>query len=202
MAEQTPYTQGQLMNMATQAARQEGLDPQVFLSLVAHESGWNPDALSPVGAQGLTQLMPATARGLGVTSVNDPVQNLRGGARYLKQQLDAFGGNMNLALAAYNAGPAAVRKYSGIPPYAETQAYVRNIMGAAPNYKIQGSMGPAPTQSQALPGGTPDTLPTPGGSPGTTVTGMRGQGLIPQLPRISMGDIGGGFADVTKALRG
>src|SRR5215471_19582030 len=144
MAEQTPYTQGQLMNMATQAARQEGLDPQVFLALVAHESGWNPDALSPVGAQGLTQLMPATARGLGVTSVNDPVQNLRGGARYLKQQLDAFGGNYNLALAAYNAGPAAVRKYGGIPPYSETQNYVKGIMGAAPSCKIQGGMSPSP----------------------------------------------------------
>ena len=186
-----PLSQGALMNMARQAASQEGLDPQVFLALVAHESGWNPDALSPVGASGLTQLMPATARGLGVSSINDPVQNLRGGARYLKQQLNAFGGNYNLALAAYNAGPAAVRKYGGIPPYSETQNYVKGIMGAAPSYKIQGGMSPSPqTTAQSLGPSLPPT--SPGGPPG-----MAGQALLPQLPRLNLGD-----GDITRALKG
>src|SRR5215471_3564503 len=88
---EVPLSRAALQNMATQAAQQEGIDPSVFISLITHESGWNPDIVSPVGATGLGQLMPATARGLGVTSVTDPVQNLRGSARYLKQQLQAFG---------------------------------------------------------------------------------------------------------------
>jgi hypothetical protein len=177
------------MSMARTAAIQEGLDPQIFQSLVAHESGWNPDALSPVGASGLTQLMPATAQGLGVTSINDPVQNLRGGARYLKQNLDAFGGNYNLALAAYNAGPAAVRKYGGIPPYAETQKYVQGIMGDAKNYQVQGGAS-VPQSAQTL--GAPP--PDPSGVP----PGMKGQALLPTLPRLP----GGGVGDVVKAMKG
>src|SRR5215471_11292203 len=185
---EVPLSRAALQNMATQAAQQEGIDPSVFISLITHESGWNPDIVSPVGATGLGQLMPATARGLGVTSVTDPVQNLRGSARYLKQQLQAFGGNYNLALAAYNAGPAAVRKYGGIPPYTETQNYVKNVMGDAGNYKTQGSMGVNPTQPtpSIQPGGEPLTS-TPGSSPG-----MSGQALLGNFPRVdlSMGDIG------------
>lgn len=109
-----------------QAAR-HGIPEALFLALIRQESAWNPDALSPVGAIGLAQLMPGTAKELGVDP-HDPVQNIRGGARYLRQQYDRFG-TWRLALAAYNAGPGAVRKHGGVPPYRETQNYVRKILG-------------------------------------------------------------------------
>ena len=114
-------------SLAQKIAVEEGVDPDLFLRLVEAESSFNPNASSPAGAIGLTQLMPGTASDLGVDPT-DPVQNLRGGARYLKQQLDRFG-DPTLALAAYNAGPGNVRKYGGIPPFPETQAYVDRIMG-------------------------------------------------------------------------
>jgi len=114
-------------SLAAQIATEEGVDPDLFLRLVQQESGFKDTARSPVGAIGLAQLMPGTAKDLGVDP-NDPVQNLRGGARYLRQQLDTFG-DVNLALAAYNAGPGAVRKYGGIPPFKETQNYVFKITG-------------------------------------------------------------------------
>jgi hypothetical protein len=114
---------------ARNAARRVGVDPNLFVELVRQESHGNPNALSPKGAMGYTQLMPATARGLGVDPSN-PAQNLLGGAKYLKQQLDAFGGDPRKALAAYNAGPGNVQKYGGVPPFAETQAYVRAILGS------------------------------------------------------------------------
>jgi soluble lytic murein transglycosylase-like protein len=93
------------------------------------ESGGNPMATSPVGAMGLMQLMPATARELGVTDPYDPRQNLEGGVKYLRRMLDTFGGDMTKAVAAYNAGPANVSQYGGVPPFAETQAYVNRILG-------------------------------------------------------------------------
>jgi soluble lytic murein transglycosylase-like protein len=99
----------------------------LFLRLVQQESGWNVAAVSTKGAMGLAQLMPGTARLLGVDP-RDPAQNLEGGARYLKAQYNKFG-NWPHALAAYNAGPGAVEKYNGIPPYAETRNYVRVIWG-------------------------------------------------------------------------
>lgn len=97
------------------------------------ESRWNPAAVSPAGARGLAQLMPGTARMLGVNP-GDPLANLEGGARYLRQQIDAFGGDIEKALAAYNAGPGRVRAAGGIPAIEETQGYVKAIMGrlAAP----------------------------------------------------------------------
>jgi soluble lytic murein transglycosylase-like protein len=119
-----------LAPLADQIAEENGLDSGLFRALVQAESSWNPAAVSPKGAMGLTQLMPATARGLGVGDPLDPIQNLQGGAKYLKSLLDQFG-SPELALAAYNAGPGAVRRFGGIPPFAETQAYVRRIMGAA-----------------------------------------------------------------------
>lgn len=97
------------------------------MNLVTRESGWNPGAVSHKGAIGLAQLMPDTARLLRVDP-NDPIQNLDGGARYLAQQYRAFG-DWRLALAAYNAGPGAVQKHGGVPPYAETAAYVTAILG-------------------------------------------------------------------------
>jgi soluble lytic murein transglycosylase-like protein len=108
-------------------ARRHGVPVALFTALVWQESGFRATAKSRAGARGLTQLMPATARALGVRSIYDPAQNLSGGARYLKTQLGRFG-TKRLALAAYNAGPGAVRKYKGIPPYAETRGYVTSIL--------------------------------------------------------------------------
>lgn len=110
------------------AATRHGVDVGLLTALVEQESSFNPQAVSPVGAQGLTQLMPATARSLGVTNPMDPVQNLNGGAKYLAQMMREFNGDTRLALAAYNAGPGAVRRHGGIPPYRETQNYVSRIM--------------------------------------------------------------------------
>ena len=109
-------------------AQQEGVPVDLFLRMIGQESSWHPGAVSPKGASGLAQLMPGTARELGVDPT-DPIQNMTGGARYLRQQLDTFG-SPELALAAYNAGPGAVRKYGGIPPFQETQDYVRKILGS------------------------------------------------------------------------
>jgi len=114
---------------AIEAAERNGIDPDLFLKLVRQESGFNPNAVSHAGAQGLTQLMPGTAEYLGVSDPFDPIANLDGGARYLKEQLDKFG-EPALALAAYNAGPGRVTQYGGIPPFEETQNYVRAILGA------------------------------------------------------------------------
>ena len=113
---------------AREAARRHGIPEDLFLRLVQQESGWNPNARSHKGARGLAQLMPATAARLGVNP-DDPLQNLDGGARYLRMMYNTFG-NWRLALAAYNAGPGAVQKYGGIPPYRETTAYVRIIAGS------------------------------------------------------------------------
>jgi soluble lytic murein transglycosylase-like protein len=119
----------------TAAAKRHGLDPALLAGLVRQESNFNPTAGSPAGARGLTQLMPATAASLGVTDVTHPAQALEGGAKYLKQQLDAFGGNVTKALAAYNAGPGAVQRYGGVPPYAETQSYVQKVQAFAAAYR-------------------------------------------------------------------
>lgn len=114
---------------ARRVAREIGVPEDLFLKLVRQESGFNPKAVSRSGAIGLAQLMPGTAQGLGVDPF-DPLQNLTGGARYLKTQFDKFG-RWDLALAAYNAGPGAVAKYGGVPPYKETQDYVKKIMGGS-----------------------------------------------------------------------
>ncbi|OSP55625.1 lytic transglycosylase [Pseudoruegeria sp. SK021] len=118
---------GKYLPVAKAAARRHKIPESLFVRLVQQESGWNPTAVSPKGAMGLAQLMPDTARMLGVDP-SDPEQNLLGGARYLRQQYDKFG-SWQLALAAYNAGPGAVQKHNGVPPYRETQNYVRAILG-------------------------------------------------------------------------
>jgi hypothetical protein len=122
------YNTEQLKEIARQKARDFGVNEDIFLKLVQKESGWNPQAKSSAGAMGLVQLMPGTAQGLGVSNPYDPVQSLTGGARYLGQQLKRFG-SYDKALAAYNAGPGNVERYGGIPPFKETQNYVRTILG-------------------------------------------------------------------------
>jgi cell wall-associated NlpC family hydrolase len=136
-------------SLILQAARDQGVDPALLKGLVQAESGFNPDSVSKVGAQGLTQLMPSTAAGLGVTNAFDPLQNLEGGARFLAGALKRFGGNESLALAAYNAGPGAVEKYDGIPPYAETQAYVPKVLSYADQFRSEG-FGQAGTTATGL----------------------------------------------------
>lgn len=119
---------GEFLTMAREAARKHNVPEDLFLRLVQQESNWNPTAKSHKGALGLAQLMPATARALGVDPAV-PRQNLEGGARYLARQFRKFG-SWRLALAAYNAGPDAVKKYGGVPPYRETQNYVKKIWGS------------------------------------------------------------------------
>jgi cell wall-associated NlpC family hydrolase len=139
-------------SLIQQAARDQGVDPALLKGLVQAESGFNPTSVSSVGAQGLTQLMPDTAKGLGVTNSFDPLQNLEGGARFLAGALKRFGGNEQLALAAYNAGPGAVERYGGIPPFAETQAYVPRVLGYANEYRAEGFGQTPATAATATPG--------------------------------------------------
>ena len=110
------------------AAAREGLDPALVKAVASAESGMNASAVSGAGAKGLMQLMDGTARELGVQDSFDPAQNVAGGAKYLKKMLDRYGGDVQRALAAYNAGPGNVDAYGGIPPFAETQAYVQRVL--------------------------------------------------------------------------
>jgi soluble lytic murein transglycosylase-like protein len=109
------------------AARAHGVDPRLVAAVVRRESAWNAEAVSNAGACGLMQLMPETARYLGVRDVFDPRENIYGGTRYLRTLLDTFHGDLDLTLAAYNAGPGAVARHKGVPPYRETQAYVAAV---------------------------------------------------------------------------
>ena len=121
-------TKAQILNKVSEVSRKYGVDEKLVNALIKQESGFNVNAKSKVGAQGLMQLMPATAKSMGVTDPMNPEQNIEGGVKYLRSMLDKYNGNIILALAAYNAGPGAVDKYTGVPPYKETQNYVRNIL--------------------------------------------------------------------------
>jgi soluble lytic murein transglycosylase-like protein len=123
----------------TAAAQRHDIDPALLAGLIKQESGFNPNAGSPAGAQGLTQLMPGTASALGVTNSLDPAQAIEGGAKYLAEQLERFGGDTARALAAYNAGPGAVQRFGGVPPYAETQNYVRIVQSNAAGFRAGSS---------------------------------------------------------------
>ena len=112
------------------AAKKHGVDPRLLAAVARRESRFNAAAVSPVGACGIMQLMPATARYLGVKNVFDARESVFGGAKYLRTLLDTFHGDLDLTLAAYNAGPGAVQKYNGVPPFRETKAYVSSIRSA------------------------------------------------------------------------
>jgi soluble lytic murein transglycosylase-like protein len=116
-------------------SKEFGVDSSLVKAVIHAESGYNPNAVSPKGAQGLMQLMPKTAQGLKVADCMNPSDNIRGGVRYLRFLLDTFKGNESLALAAYNSGMGSVAKYGGIPPYPETQGYVAKVLSYRNNYR-------------------------------------------------------------------
>lgn len=136
-----PWIRGLVESMAPQY----GLDTALVLAVIAIESNYQVKAVSPKNAQGLMQLIPATARRFGVSDPFDPAENVRGGLKYLRWLMDYFGGNLAFALAGYNAGEKAVDRYRGIPPYAETQHYVRAVQR---QYRCGG--GPAPAAKPAV----------------------------------------------------
>ena len=125
--------------MIQRIARKHGVPAALVKAVARAESGFKSDAVSPAGAQGMMQLMPATGKGLGVSDPFNAEQSIEGGTRYLKNALRMFNGDVRLALAAYNAGPNAVKKYDGIPPYAETQNYVKKVMQYAADFGLRGS---------------------------------------------------------------
>ena len=137
----TPYnlstnlSKSEIINIAAKKAKEYGLAPSLVLSVIEAESGFRQDVISKAGAIGLMQLMPETAKALGVNPY-DPIENLDGGIRYLKEKLEQFGGNIELALAAYNAGPANVIKYGGIPPFDETVEYVQKVLLLSQKYRV------------------------------------------------------------------
>ena len=149
----------QLEALILKYAQVYGVDPSLVRAVMRHESGFNPGAVSPKGAQGLMQLMPGTAALMGVNNPFDPEQNIAGGVGYLRRCLDRFGHNVPLAVAAYNAGPESVARCAGIPPYAETQLFVQNVMGTYTgrfqrgNFPVTSTAPPAPAgkgSTQAL----------------------------------------------------
>lgn len=119
---------GDIEESIREASLKYGLPEALIRSVIRHESNFQADAVSPAGAQGLMQLMPATARELGVGNPFDIHQNINGGARYLRQMVDLFDGDLEKALAAYNAGPGNVKRYNGVPPYPETRTYVNRVL--------------------------------------------------------------------------
>lgn len=134
VASGNPGDNSQYTEIIEQASDRWGVDSSLIKAVIKAESGFRNGAVSSAGAQGLMQLLPATAKSLGVTDPFDPSQNIMAGTRYLKGQLERFDNRVELALAAYNAGPAAVKKYGGIPPYNETQNYVKRVLGYRESY--------------------------------------------------------------------
>lgn len=152
-------SEADLLPVIERHARDRGLDPALVRAVVQAESGYNAGAVSTKGALGLMQLMPATAVEMAVASPFDPEENLRGGTRYLRALLERFGGDVILALAAYNAGPSTVERYGGVPPYPETVEYVRRVLSL-----WRGGPGPriVPARSRSLPPAKPVVWKTDG----------------------------------------
>jgi soluble lytic murein transglycosylase-like protein len=136
-------------SLIEQSAEQNGIEPSLLAGLIKQESGFDASATSSAGAEGLTQLMPGTASSLGVSEPLDPAQSIAGGAGYLGGLLKQFDGNVDDALAAYNAGPGAVDQYGGVPPYAETESYVTDVLENAAGYR-QGSTVAASATAGAI----------------------------------------------------
>lgn len=149
--------EGRLGALVRGAAREAGIDPDLLMAVLLSESGGDPHAVSPAGAAGLMQLMPATARELGVSDVFDPSQNVRAGAQYLRAKLSEFGGDLGLALAAYNAGSGAVHRWGGIPPYEETRAYVARVLAVYHRLRTS-EAAPSPDRRPAQDASGPDPL--------------------------------------------
>ncbi len=135
VANSKPISREGIEDLIEKYAEKNDLDVNFVRAVIKQESGFNPSATSKAGAMGLMQLMPNTARGLGVRDAYNPEDNIMGGTKYLKTLMTKFDGNPELALAAYNAGPYTVQKYNGIPPYSETQNYVKNVMANWENLK-------------------------------------------------------------------
>ncbi len=159
-----PPTAAPLRQTVERIAAQEALPPELIHSVIKVESNYNPFAISRKGALGLMQLVPATARRFGVSDVFDPVENIQGGARYLRYLLDLYDGNYTLALAAYNAGEGAVAKYGDVPPFSETRAYVslvgKQMSGEAAQAKQALAAAPPPA-AEKLPAALKDGPPEP-----------------------------------------
>ncbi|HSA07096.1 MAG TPA: lytic transglycosylase domain-containing protein [Candidatus Gastranaerophilales bacterium] len=128
LADPQKVSRAELQNIVNKVAEKYQVNEKLVTAIIRQESGFNPNAVSKAGAMGLMQLMPGTAKKLGVLNPFSPVQNVEGGVRYIKQMLDKYQGNVILALAAYNAGPGNVDKYGGVPPFKETQNYVKSIL--------------------------------------------------------------------------
>lgn len=189
-----PPIVGQALAQASQAT---GLPAALLAAISKQESGWRTDAGSPAGARGLMQLMPGTAASLGVTNILDPFQNALGGAKYIKQQIDAFG-SLKLALAAYNAGPGNVQRYGGIPPFPETQHYVRAVLeylrkfGGIGNFRAQGGNVNANMPTWVGEGGRELWVPD---RSGTIISNANIEALIRLAQQGKVGKGGGDYID-------